>query len=112
MVSLSLRGKEISLNADGYLENFDSWDDEVCEALAEAEDLELDEHRWCAIRFFRKFYATMGTPPSTHVVVRDIGGQLAHFGCTGRTIGLLFPNGGCRQACRLAGLPFCFTTGC
>ena len=105
-------GKEIPLSADGYLENFDDWDKEICEALAEIENLELDEHRWCAIRFFRNFYAKMGVGPSTHVVVRDIGDQLANFRCTGRNIELLFPNGGCKQASRLAGLPSCFTTGC
>ena len=112
MASLNFQGKEIKLNEKGFIEHFGEWDDGVCEALAASEGLELDKLRWRAIRFLREFYAETGVPPSPHVLIRDIGNQLAHFRCTRRNIDLLFPRGGCRQGCRLAGLPEYFTHGC
>jgi len=112
MSSLAFRGRDIKLTEKGFMENFDDWNDDVCEALAASEDLKLDEFRWRAIRFLRHYYAETGVPPSPHVMVRDIGNQVAHFRCTARNINLLFPGGGCRQACRLAGLPGYFCHGC
>ena len=112
MTSLNFQGKQIRINEKGFIGDFDDWDDGVCEALAASEGLELDEPRWRAIRFLREFYAANGIPPSPHVLIRDIGDQLAHFHCTRRNINLLFPRGGCRQACRLAGLPEYFSYGC
>ena len=112
MNSLHFHGREVQLNRQGFIEDFDDWDDEVCEALAASEGLELDEHRWCAIRFLREYYGTVGVNPSAHIMIRDIGDKLAQFHCTRRDIDQLFPHGGCRQACRLAGLPEYFTHSC
>lgn len=112
MACLSFHGGEVELNHKGFLENYDDWDDEVCEALAASEGFELDELRWCVIHFLREFYEDMGVPASPHVLISKIGEQLAHFKCTHRNINLLFPVGGCRQAARLAGLPEYFTHGC
>ena len=112
MTSLRFQGRAIQLNKKGFLEKYDSWNDGVCEAFADSEHLELDEPRWRVIRYLREFYAVMGVPPSPHVLIRDIGEKLAHFRCTHRNIDLLFPGGGCRQACRLAGLPEYFNHGC
>jgi len=112
MTSINYRGREIGVDDKGFLEHFGDWNEAVCEALAAADGLELDERRWCAIRFLRSYYEETGVPPTPHLVIREIGDKLAHFQCTHRNIEMLFPNGGCRQACRLAGLPGYYSFGC
>ena len=112
MSFFSFDGKNIELNEKGFLRNYDHWDNRFCEQMANSEGLELDERRWTVIYFLREFYEATGISPSVHVLIRKIGDQLAHFRCTHHTIHLLFPRGGCRQACRLAGLPEYFKHGC
>lgn len=112
MSSFSIDGKNIEINEKGFLKNYSHWDNRLCKQMAQSEGLELDARRWTVIYFLRDFYEAMGTFPSVHVLIRKIGDQIAHFRCTHRNIHLLFPGGGCRQACRLAGLPEYFNHGC
>ena len=112
MASSSYQNQQIKLNKKGFLVDCDNWDREVCKALAAADGLELNEPRWQVIRFARAFYKVMGVSPSPHVLIRNIGDRFAHANCTCPNIGLLFPDGGCRQVCRLAGLPEYVKSAC
>ena len=104
--------KQIGINQEGYLINFDDWDEEAAKAMAEVDHLELSHCHWIAINFMRDFYREYEVPPPPRVVIKAIGDKINARGCTNKTLEQTFPLGGCKQACRLAGLPAYYCHAC
>lgn len=110
MVLLQVRGRQLAFNNMGFMADFWAWDDEVAQGLAEEDGLQLQACHWAVIRFLREYYSHHLIPPPSRVMFHALGNELAQEGsCSADAILRLFPNGGCRQACRIAGLPdyFC-----
>jgi tRNA 2-thiouridine synthesizing protein E len=113
MSSVQIPGRELELNQRGYLADFDAWDEDVAVAIAAEEGITLSECHWEVIRFLRDYYRTYETSPSPRVVVGGVGHKLTlNAPCTRKTLDALFPQGGCKQACRIAGLPDYYCHGC
>lgn len=113
MSALEIAGRELELNAKGHLANFGDWSPDIASALAEDEGLTLTDCHWAVINFLRDYYAKMDTPPPPRLVIRGIGEQLTmNAPCTRKTLEALFPGGGCKQACRIAGLPDYYCHSC
>jgi len=112
MSTLQVSGKPIEFNRKGFLSDHRVWNEEVAEAIASAEKLELTDCHWAAIRFIRNYYEENQFPPSSKVLIREVGDKLDAFKCTYRTLKALFPLGGCKQACRIAGLPDYYCVAC
>ncbi len=113
MSSMQIAGRDLEFNGQGYLARFEDWDPSLAEALAEEEGLTLSECHWKVIEFLRDFYHTHELPPSPRVVIRSIGRELSeHVPCTRKHLDALFPDGGCKQACRVAGLPSYYCHSC
>jgi tRNA 2-thiouridine synthesizing protein E len=113
MPAMQIADRGLELNRKGHLARFDDWDREVAQALAEEQGLALTECHWAVIEFLRSYYATHEIPPSPRVVVKAIGQEIsAHVPCTRKHLQNLFPNGGCEQACRIAGLPDYYCHAC
>ncbi|MGB1861129.1 MAG: TusE/DsrC/DsvC family sulfur relay protein, partial [Arenicellales bacterium] len=49
-MSIEVDGKTIATTDSGFLENPDDWTESVAKAMAEAEELELNEQHWDIIR--------------------------------------------------------------
>jgi TusE/DsrC/DsvC family sulfur relay protein len=106
MSAMQVAGRELELNPKGHLVHFHHWDREVAQALAADEGLSLTDCHWTVIDFLRGYYATYDHPPSPRLVVKGVGAKLTlNAPCTRKTLEALFPDGGCKQACRIAGLP-------
>ncbi len=112
MTYIDIEGKNIELNPEGFLVNYGDWNEEVAETMARADELMLDHCHWEAIRFLREYYTEFEVNPSPRKVVKTVGEKLTGGKCTTKTLDELFPLGGCRQACRLAGLPQFFRHAC
>ncbi|MBK1721632.1 TusE/DsrC/DsvC family sulfur relay protein [Thiocystis violacea] len=113
MSTAQIAGRDLRLNKQGLLVDFDAWDREVAQAMAEDEGLDLSECHWRVLDFLRSYYDTHEMPPSPRVIIKAIGSQLSeHVPCTRKHLESLFPNGGCKQACRLAGLPRYYCHSC
>jgi dissimilatory sulfite reductase related protein len=97
-----------------FLANFDDWNHQVAEELAAADGLVLTEEHWQLIRIIRDYYETHRIPPSGRVVVKSIDRPTdpRTMPFSRRHLAALFPKGGCRQACRIAGLPAYYEIGC
>ena len=103
----------IEFNKKGFLADFDDWNEDLAAALAAEVGLTLTDCHWKVFKFMREYYVAHQIPPSPRVVVRSIGEELSnHVPCTRRHFDALFPNGGCKQACRIAGLPDYYLCGC
>lgn len=106
MPAMQIAGREFELNRRGHLARFTDWDRGIAEILAEEEGLSLNDCHWDVIRFMRDYYAMHEVPPSPRVVIKGVGQTVsAHVPCTPKHLESLFPRGGCKQACRVAGLP-------
>ena len=105
MSHIRVGGKRIELNPEGFLVHFEDWNEEVAETLAKLDNLTLDHCHWEAFGFLREYYVEYEVNPSPRIVVRTIGEKLRGGKCPTRVLDELFPLGGCKQACRLAGLP-------
>lgn len=104
--------REIEVNQEGYLVNFDDWDAEVAKTMAAIDHLELSSCHWEAIKFLREYYTEYEIPPSPRVVIKAIGDKINTWGCTNKNLEQAFPLGGCKHACRLAGLPSYYCHAC
>jgi len=104
--------KQIKINQEGYLVNFGDWNEETAKAMAEVDHLELSDCHWIAINFMRNFYREYEVPPPPRVVIKAIGDKINARGCSNKTLEQTFPLGGCKQACRLAGLPAYYCHAC
>jgi tRNA 2-thiouridine synthesizing protein E len=109
MLATETTTRDLQLNRKGHLARFDDWSRDIAEALAEEEGLTLSECHWNVINFLRGYYTTHEIPPSPRVVIKTIGHEIsAHVPCTKKHLQSLFPKGGLKQACRIAGLPDCY----
>jgi len=113
MTAMQVAGREVLFNHKGLLAYFHDWDNELAEALASDQGLTLTECHWTVINFMREYYAFHEIPPSPKVMIRAIGAEVSHHTpCTRKNLDALFPNGGCRQACHIAGLPDFYCHSC
>ncbi|CUU23575.1 sulfurtransferase TusE [Duffyella gerundensis] len=99
------KGKEIALDAQGYLKNVDEWSEELAEHIASEEGLELTEAHWEVIRFVRNFYLEFNTSPAIRMLVKAMGQQFGEEKGNSRYLFRLFPDGPAKQATKIAGLP-------
>lgn len=99
------KGKEIALDAEGYIKNIDDWSEELAEHIASTEGLELTEAHWEVIHFVRNFYLEFNTSPAIRMLVKAMGQKLGEEKGNSRYLFRLFPDGPAKQATKVAGLP-------
>ncbi|MDK2795612.1 MAG: dissimilatory sulfite reductase related protein [Archaeoglobaceae archaeon] len=114
MKKLEIKGKQLILDDDGFLQDWEQWDEEVAVILAKdprctSEPIELTEEHWKIIRYIRSHYIKYGVAPPVRMLLKqakkDIGQHVDL-----QYIYKLFPQGPAKDACRIAGLPK--PTGC
>ena len=112
MQTLTVADRTVPLNPKGFLSRFEDWDENVAKQMAEQENLELQDCHWAAIRFIREYYQTYQVPPNPRALIKEVGEKLHAYRCTRTTLKEVFPDGGCKQACRLAVLPDYYCHAC
>ena len=109
MVQLEIK-KKIELDEDGFLLNWEEWDEEVAKALAADErwtgtKIELTNEHWVAIGFLRKRFEEKGECPPVKKILEEIARKLGEEKATKSYLYKLFPQGLAKDAVRIAGLP-------
>lgn len=99
------KGKEIALDAQGYLKNVDDWSEALAEHIASEERVELTEAHWEVIHFVRNFYLEFNTSPAIRMLVKAMGQKYGEEKGNSRYLFRLFPDGPAKQATKIAGLP-------
>ncbi|MCL6268804.1 TusE/DsrC/DsvC family sulfur relay protein [Sansalvadorimonas sp. 2012CJ34-2] len=105
MKDLIVNNSSIPLDNDGYLVNLGDWNQDVANALALDEQIELRKNHWEIITLIRRFYETFELAPSQRPLVKFVKEQLGEE--KGRSIYLmkLFPGSPAKVIARIAGLP-------
>ncbi len=104
MPILDLGDKQIDVDEDGFIQEPDSWSEELAVAIAKLEEVDtLTEDHWKVVNYLRNYYHQFGIAPMIRKLCKETGFDLKY-------IYELFPSGPAKGACKIAGLPK--PTGC
>ena len=98
MPIIEIAGKQVNVNEEGFLTQYDEWSEEIAKVLAAQIAVDLTDEHWKAINFLRADYKTVGET-ATSRRVQTVGGipvkeQFA-----------LFPKKPAKKMAYIAGLP-------
>lgn len=98
-------------DAEGYLVDPADWNEEVAQALAQEENIELNDDHWDAIRFMRDFYEENQVAADARFVIWHLAERMGRD--AQKQLFVLFPYGYVKQACKIAGMrrPRAWSTG-
>lgn len=95
----------IETDADGFLADFNAWNESIASAFAAGERIELSAAHWEILHLLRDFYRQYEQAPAMRPLVKFVGQRLGKE--KGNSIYLLqlFPGSPAKLASKLAGLP-------
>jgi TusE/DsrC/DsvC family sulfur relay protein len=93
-----LNGHQVHVDAEGFLTEYDEWDEDLAKVLAEQIDIALTDAHWKVLHFLREDYKTQGETPTTRRV-QAVGGIPVKEQFT------LFPKKPAKKMAYVAGLP-------
>ncbi|HEU5338519.1 MAG TPA: TusE/DsrC/DsvC family sulfur relay protein [Sulfuricaulis sp.] len=109
-MSITVAGKTIETDEEGYLANRTDWSEEVAKEMAKADNCDLSQNHWEVLNFLREYYDEYQIAPAVRVLTKAIGKKLGPDKGNSKYLYELFPYGPAKQACKYAGLPK--PTGC
>lgn len=104
MQEIEYKGRVFAVNEDGFLTDYDSFDEDWITLVAEQEKVQAvtpDHH--VVLNVIRGYYEENGIAPMLRILTAASGFDIKY-------IYQLFPTGPGKGACRMAGLPK--ATGC
>ena len=104
MPKVTLGGKELEIDEDGFIQEPEKWDKAVAEDIAKTEEAyPMSDDHWKVVNYLRNYFLEFEIAPPIRMVTKQTGFDL-------KTIYKLFPGGPAKGACKVAGLPK--PTGC
>ena len=98
MATTTLKGREVHVDDEGFLTEYDEWDDELGAELASQIGVDLNEKAWDLIHFLRDDYKEQGATATTRRV-NAVGGFPVKLQFE------LFPKKPAKKMAYIAGLP-------
>lgn len=105
MSNITVAGKQIELDPEGYLRELSDWNADVAEYIAQQEGIELTAEHWEILEVLRNFYQQFEMSPAMRPLVKAVTQALGPD--KGKSIYLmsLFPGSPPKLASKIAGLP-------
>ena len=104
MAKVTLGGKELEIDEDGFIQEPEKWDKAVAEDIAKTEEAyPMSDDHWKVVNYLRNYFLEFEIAPPVRMVIKQTGFDL-------KAIYNLFPGGPAKGACKVAGLPK--PTGC
>lgn len=94
----TIASRDVNVDDEGFLTEYDEWDDDLARSLAENIGIDLTDDHWTVIRFLRSDYAEKGET-ATLRRVSTVGGVPT------KSLFQLFPKKPARKMAYVAGLP-------
>jgi TusE/DsrC/DsvC family sulfur relay protein len=98
MAMATIAGKDVHINDEGFLTDYDEWSEEIAAELATNIDVEMTDEHWALIKWLREDYKEKGETATTRRV-QTVGGVP-----TKRQFEL-FPKKPAKKMAYVAGLP-------
>lgn len=102
---LIVAGRQIALDQDDCLCDLADWSQQVAEALAEREGIELTDAHWEVLYLLQQFYAQFQLSPVNRALVKYVALNLGKDKGNSLYLNGLFNGMPAKLAARLAGLP-------
>ena len=109
-MGIEVNGTTYETDEEGYLVNLVDWNEDIANAIAKAENVEMTPNHWEVVNFLRQYYDEYQIAPAVRVLTKAIGKTLGADKGNSAYLYELFPYGPAKQACKIAGLPK--PTGC
>jgi tRNA 2-thiouridine synthesizing protein E len=94
----TIGGRDIHVDTEGFLTQYDEWDDDLARLLAAQIGVELTERHWATIRFLREDFKAQGETPTLRRVTTVAGIPI-------KELFVLFPKKPAKKMAYIAGLP-------
>jgi TusE/DsrC/DsvC family sulfur relay protein len=94
----TISGKNVHVNEEGFLTEYDEWDEELATVLAQQIGIELTDAHWQVIRFLREDFKIQGETATTRRVQTVAGVPV-------KDQFALFPKKPGKKMAYIAGLP-------
>lgn len=98
MPVIEIAGSNVNVNDEGFLTEYDAWNEEIAKVLATNIEVELTDTHWAIIKFLRADFKTQGETATTRRV-QSVGG----FPIKEQFV--LFPKKPGKKMSYIAGLP-------
>jgi tRNA 2-thiouridine synthesizing protein E len=105
MSDLTVAGRHIALDKDGYLVELNDWSPDVAIALAAREELELGSEHWEILELLREFHREFQLSPATRPLIKYVALKLGPEKGNSLHLNRLFKGTPAKLAAKLAGLP-------
>jgi tRNA 2-thiouridine synthesizing protein E len=110
MATLEFEGKAYEIDEDGYLVDWQEWNEGLAGLMAKEDGLELGEAHWEVIKFLRDYFEKFQIAPMIKILTKELKKKYGKEKGNTKYLYELYPAGPAKQACRYAGLPK--PTGC
>lgn len=98
MTTTTIAGRDVHVDEEGFLTDYDEWDEKLAAELATNIGVEMTDEHWAVIRFLRDDYKTQGETATTRRV-DTVGGVPV------KKQFVLFPKKPAKKMAYIAGLP-------
>lgn len=98
MATTVISGKEVVVDDEGFMTQYDQWDEDIAAALAAAIEVDMTDEHWKVIRFLREDFKEKGETPTIRRV-STLGGVDT------KRLFQLFPKKPAKKMAYIAGLP-------
>jgi TusE/DsrC/DsvC family sulfur relay protein len=98
MAMATIAGKEVHVNDEGFLTEFDEWSEEIAAELAKNIDVEMTDEHWKLVKWLREDYKEKGETATTRRV-QTVGGWPTKQQFT------MFPKKPAKKMAYIAGVP-------
>ncbi|HHJ36504.1 MAG TPA: TusE/DsrC/DsvC family sulfur relay protein [Gammaproteobacteria bacterium] len=104
-MALEVNGRTVETTDEGYLVEVNDWDEDVAQAIADADGFELTEKHWDVIRYLRDQHVNNGGEEPNERTIQKAMGKLWGSKPSSKEMYELFPNMPSKQGRKFAGLP-------
>lgn len=98
MAVTTIAGAEVTVDEEGFMTEYDEWNEDIAVALASNIGIELGESHWQVIKFLRADYKEQGETPMLRRV-SNVGGVAT------KELFQLFPKKPAKKMSYIAGVP-------
>lgn len=95
---------DVVTDDDGFLLDPDDWTEEIAEAIAVTEDIEMTDERWNLVHIIREYYFENSSVPELRKILKQLKAELGPEKATRKYVYALFPYGYGQQGCKIAGM--------
>ena len=98
MATTTIAGAEVAVDEEGFMTEYEEWNEDIAAALAANIGIELGEGHWQVIKFLREDYKEQGETPMLRRV-SNVGGVST------KELFQLFPKKPAKKMSYIAGVP-------